>query len=496
MKKLLILLFSVVSLLSCDDDSKEQPEIKNDADISISSEVLTFLNDGNPMTTINSVTITSSGDWRMIGDKTWCVPSVTSGKSGEQVVFDVERNEQTEPRSATFTFICGNKSAKLLVRQSQENYFAFEQTEFDVSPSGERMPVRFEANTELTYKIADESAGWITQDMNGKTRNVEKEYLYFVAAANDTYKARSGAILFKDDETGLEQVITVNQPQNDAVIPEATLYNAEVTGGELVINVRANVPYEVVVPEKTRWITHTSVTPSIEPDNGLVAVREVLQVEKAALTRAAKVYLRSLDGRISIEIVVKQIQSEKVYADFPDENFRKWLINQGYAVLESGDKCELTEDGMTEMAFDCTNQNIVSFEGIEAFANLESLDCSGNNMTVLDVSRNTSLETVICIESGTSGTLNHVILGNAPCKSLTFPVFSIPAFGDIIVSGKYLESLNVSATIIKSLDVSECPSLVSLNCTNNSGLLSQVYLKTGQEIPDLKKDAGTAIVYK
>ena len=191
----------------------------------------------------------------------------------------------------------------------------------------------------------------------------------------------------------------MNQPQNDAVIPEATLYNAEVAGGELVINVRANVPYEVVVPEKTRWITHTSVTPSIEPDNGLVAVREVLQVEKAALTRAAKVYLRSLDGRISIEIVVKQIQSEKVYADFPDENFRKWLINQGYAVLESGDKCELTEDGMTEMAFDCTNQNIVSFDGIEAFANLESLDCSGNNMTVLDVSRNTSLETVICIES-------------------------------------------------------------------------------------------------
>ena len=77
MKKLLILLFSVMSLLSCDDDSKEQPEIKNDADISISSEVLTFLNDGNPVTTINSVAITSSGDWRMIGDKTWCVPSVS-----------------------------------------------------------------------------------------------------------------------------------------------------------------------------------------------------------------------------------------------------------------------------------------------------------------------------------------------------------------------------------------------------------------------------------
>jgi uncharacterized protein YifN (PemK superfamily) len=48
---------------------------------------------------------------------------------------------------------------------------------------------------------------------------------------------------------------------------------------------------------------------------------------------------------------------------------------------------------------------------------------------------------------------------------------------------------------VTSIDVSECPMLTTLNA-NRSNKVKTLYLKKGQEIPNLTKNDATTIVYK
>ena len=69
-------------------------------------------------------------------------------------------------------------------------------------------------------------------------------------------------------------------------------------------------------------------------------------------------------------------------------------------------------------------------------------------------------------------------------------------------SSSKLESLDLSIISwyesydnVTSIDVSECPMLTTLNA-NRSNKVKTLYLKKGQEIPNLTKNDATTIVYK
>jgi Leucine-rich repeat (LRR) protein len=73
--------------------------------------------------------------------------------------------------------------------------------------------------------------------------------------------------------------------------------------------------------------------------------------------------------------------------NFPDANFRKWLRLQDYGiddVLTDLEIADITEINVTE-------KSIKDMKGIEFFTALEDLYCSDNNLTSLDVSKNTAL---------------------------------------------------------------------------------------------------------
>ena len=78
--------------------------------------------------------------------------------------------------------------------------------------------------------------------------------------------------------------------------------------------------------------------------------------------------------------------------NFPDANFRNWVLAQSY-----GSDRVLTEDEMAGVAVvDVSESNIQSLKGIEYFTALEALYCSGNQLTVLDLSKNAALEELDC----------------------------------------------------------------------------------------------------
>ena len=83
----------------------------------------------------------------------------------------------------------------------------------------------------------------------------------------------------------------------------------------------------------------------------------------------------------------------------PDANFKAALLaapNSGIDTNNDGE-IQVSEAIAYTDPIDVSNKNINDLTGIEAFVNIKILACSGNNLTKLNISQNTSLERLFCM---------------------------------------------------------------------------------------------------
>ena len=128
--------------------------------------------------------------------------------------------------------------------------------------------------------------------------------------------------------------------------------------------------------------------------------------------------------------------------NFPDEEFRKYLLSQSYG--EDGKLTEVEVNNITSIYISGTSSepgNIKSLKGIEYFTALKSLYCSYNQLTTLDISKNTALTWLSCYNN----------------KLTTLDVSKLTA----------LTSLSCSDNQLTALDVSKLTALTYLSCYNN-----------------------------
>ena len=134
--KRFFLFFTLLALLSgCGKDDEPKPEptpnppSQNDPDnpdnpdnekinITLAPTTLSFEVQGGTLDL--TVTCTTGKTWTLSGGESWCTASGTNGSNGATVTFTVEANTSPDERNATYTFTCGDKTAKLVVTQKQQ----------------------------------------------------------------------------------------------------------------------------------------------------------------------------------------------------------------------------------------------------------------------------------------------------------------------------------------------------------------------------------------
>nr|WP_315252374.1 LamG-like jellyroll fold domain-containing protein [uncultured Flavobacterium sp.] len=145
----------------------------------------------------------------------------------------------------------------------------------------------------------------------------------------------------------------------------------------------------------------------------------------------------------------------------PDSNFENKLITLG---IDSGvpDGKVLTANIALETNLDVSNSNIADLTGIQGFLSITNLFCGSNQLTNLDVSKNTNLKQLSC---GSNQLTNLDISKNI---ELTYLSCSINKLTNLDISkNTALTNLFCHTNLLTQLDVSNNPSLLDLYCDNN-----------------------------
>ena len=146
--------------------------------------------------------------------------------------------------------------------------------------------------------------------------------------------------------------------------------------------------------------------------------------------------------------------------DIPDPNFLTALIEAGVDLDEDGEISQSEAEAVTNLVI--IGMEISDLTGIEAFTNLEYLDCGFNQLTSLNVSQNTALARLDCYDNQLTS------LNVSGCPDL----YLLGCFGNQLTSldlsnNPALEILGCWLNLLTGLDLSNNPALTQLYCSHN-----------------------------
>lgn len=164
-------------------------------------------------------------------------------------------------------------------------------------------------------------------------------------------------------------------------------------------------------------------------------------------------------GLLLFTLIIFQISYGQTVA-IPDANFKAALIADGVDTNNDGE-IQVSE-AESRIEINVSSRGISSLEGISSFINLIKLDCSRNNLTSIDVSQLSSLQTFHC-------NVNQLALIDISALPLlrTLDCSSNKLTYLDVSQSSFLELLNCSENQLTALNISQISSLQTLNCYNN-----------------------------
>ncbi len=169
--------------------------------------------------------------------------------------------------------------------------------------------------------------------------------------------------------------------------------------------------------------------------------------------------------------------------NIPDANFKAYLVGNTAINTNSDTEIQISEANTYTGSILCANLSIADLTGIEAFIMLDTLDCSHNQLTSLDVSANTALVYIHCynnqltsLDVSANTALDYLHCADNPLTSLN--VSTNTALTRLHCYNAQLTTLNVSANaaltylwcygnLLTTLDVSANTVLNDLSCDFN-----------------------------
>lgn len=368
MKKILTLLtIGIVCLTSCKE------EITQESFISIYPTELIFDADGGEQ----SITINCADSWQLSGSADWCNVSSTYGKNGDYVYFSVDKSQDTDEKSVTYTFRSGTSSQELTVVQKQKDALTITSSNFEVPAEGQEISIEVKSNIDFDYEITL-GQEWIHKI---ETKSLETTVLNFFVDENQEFKDRDGEISISSGE--ITEKIKIHQAESVPNISiGTTTFDVPAAGETISIEIDANVAYSYNIPQDVDWLEFSQ-----ETENGIE-----FTVDKNNLleNREATIEFYNNEYNLSSAVTIKQ-----------DAYGLEDMLQTIHVATKGTLSNVLKENGIENAAYlKITGElNDIDFFTLNEMAknNLIYLDVSEIDMTVLpdNIMKNTNLSYMI-----------------------------------------------------------------------------------------------------
>ena len=220
------------------------------------------------------------------------------------------------------------------------------------------------------------------------------------------------------------------------------------------LDISTSVNWTATVKQDDEWLT---IDPPQGKGGGTITLTAT---ENPAFNERTALITISGDGVRPDTVRVIQTLGVDVAEKIEDEAFRQYCLTHFDKSPKDG-KLNLQEaKNATEIKV--IRQGVYSLAGIEYFINIKTLDCSGNFIESIDVSKNKELKVLNC----SFNLLDNIdVSTNAKLTELT--IYSTNLNHIDVSKNTALTWLGVSNNLIKTIDVSNNKELEGLECNEN-----------------------------
>lgn len=182
------------------------------------------------------------------GSDEWIHVVQTKSMDSSSYILNVDENTSDVKREGRVVFFNGDVSETVVVYQEARlPSIVLTQNEYVIPSAGETIKVEIRTNTDYTIIMPD--VKWVKEVT---TKAMSTYTHFFEISSNTDYDSREAVVTVRDNDSGLEEDITIIQLQANAILLAKSEYEMPWQGGELSMEVNSNVTLNVDV--SVDWI--------------------------------------------------------------------------------------------------------------------------------------------------------------------------------------------------------------------------------------------------
>ena len=392
MKRLLYLfvLLLSLSLWSCgskddgidDPDVPENPEQPENPDVPgyvelyVSEDNLVMEAQGGEA----SFDIECNTKWSIRNESGWCKTDVASGEGNGTVKVMAGAYHENADRNTVLTVKAGDETRTIQVTQKHENALIPSKTKFDVGQEGGNISIELPGNIDCHLTIPWKFEAWIKEAP--KSKESETKTFDLVISKNDEFEKREGYVIVSGN--GLEDTVRIYQAQTDLLILTQDIYRLQAEGGDITVELKTNVDYEITIPgDATSWISRVE-TRAIREDrldfhieaNGNDKERTakiVVKDKNSALDDTLYVYQGGKGSHVG-DVVLETTEDVQAFAARGIKKLMGSLIVQGSNLGSLTALNDKLEEISGNLEINCSS--LTSFDGLYGLKRI------GGNLTI------------------------------------------------------------------------------------------------------------------
>ena len=342
---------------------------------------------------IGQIAVQSDGTWTASSPDAWISLSPATHTGNGTLAVSVTENTTASTRIGTVNINLGATVYSVRIIQ-QGKYITVSGNLFNLASAGGQVQVDLTTNDGWTADAGSGSA-WVSLS---STSGEGDCHLTITVAPNKSVTPRNDTVTIQPVNLNPVKIV-IQQAARYMNLSTSSIQFFEKGGTSDNIQVETDGLVQATTADD--WLTVNTI------ENGLFTVTALANPTHFERTGTVTVTMTDLDeGQLVKTITATQDKRTDDVIAIPDAAFKTVLLGSGFDL--DNDQDISLDEAVLITAIDAAGKGIASLTGIEYMTALQSLDCSNNSLTAIDLTSNTALTA-----------LN--VTGNADLKQVIVP---------------------------------------------------------------------------